>query len=455
MTAKSQLSIFLSIAMATSVSHAQTANSKLELSLDPPTNIVTEPSVIDVESVVENAPKSLQKMIPAQTASDPTHIKRSVLDFPDLESVPIVLPTAKSEPAGLRAMLTGHSKSSILETESTDSNPVVSSAELIRQRFPNGKPQIERWVAEDSVGNIVNHGKFVEYDASGATIASGNYAFGQRDGVWTKQLTNEQAQQLMGQVEKGFTPPFTSRATFKQGQLDGEWTVSDAQGNPLAIWSYAAGVRRGTSSLFNSKGDVTQFITYQSNLADGPARIATQGQAAKETTFSEGMMLRQVDKWYPVVAGKQRVLQAQEWHLVPVPLNIAASDWDNNRIEYRSATATEPIRHGLSVTFYPNGQRESEGNYERGKRSGTFAWWYLNGQQKTVGEYQNDIEQSEWTWWHENGMKQASGMFVDGRKTNEWSLWSPEGKLVKRAKAEDGSQVANLPNEATAPKNRY
>lgn len=49
-------------------------------------------------------------------------------------------------------------------------------------------------------------------------------------------------------------------------------------------------------------------------------------------------------------------------------------------------------------------------------------------------------------------MKQASGMFVDGRKTNEWSLWSPEGKLVKRTKAEDGSQVANLPNEATPPK---
>lgn len=454
MTAKSQLSVFLSIAMATSVSHAQSVNGQLELSLDPPTTIVTVPSGIDVELVVENTPNSPRKLIPAQTVFPQTQIERSVLVLPDLESVPIVLPTAQSTSAGPKALLTGHTELSILDIESAEPNPVVGSAELIRQRFPNGKPQVERWVAEDAEGNIVNHGKYVEYDASGAAIESGNYAFGQRDGVWTKQLTNEQAQQLVGQFEKGFTPPFTSRVTFKQGQLDGEWTITDARGNPLAIWSYAAGVRRGTSSLFNSKGDVSQFITYQSNLADGPARIATQGQAAKETTFSEGMMLRQVDKWYPAVAGKQRVLQAQEWHLVPVPLNISASDWDNNRIEYRSASVTEPIRHGLSVTFYPNGQRESEGNYERGKRSGTFAWWYLNGQQKTVGEYQNDVEQSEWTWWHENGMKQASGMFVDGRKTNEWSLWSADGKLVKRAQAEDGSQVANRPNEAIAPKNR-
>lgn len=61
MTAKSQLSIFLSIAMATSVSHAQTANSKLELSLDPPTNIATEPSVIDVESVSKYAQRASRR----------------------------------------------------------------------------------------------------------------------------------------------------------------------------------------------------------------------------------------------------------------------------------------------------------------------------------------------------------------------------------------------------------
>lgn len=456
MTAKRQLAIFLSIALAASVSHAQSTISEFELSLDPPTPTAKAPGSVDVESVVENTPKSQRALIPAKTISHPTKIERSILDSPKMKSVPVVSPTAQSM-EGPKALLTGHGSLSLNDddVELVKPNPIAGSVELIRQRFPNGKPQIERWVAEDAEGNIVNHGKYVEYDASGATIASGNYAFGQRDGVWTKQLTNEQTQQLIGQVEKGFTAPFTSRASFKQGQLDGEWTVSDARGNPLAIWSYASGVRRGSSSLFNSKGEVTQFITYQSNMADGPARVTAQGQAIKDTNFSDGMMLRQVDKWYPAVAGKQRVLQAQEWHLVPAPFNVAASDWDNNRIEYRSVATAEPIRHGLSVTFYPNGQRESEGNYERGQRSGTFAWWYVNGQQKTVGEYQNNVEQNEWTWWHENGMKQASGTFVEGRKTNEWSLWSPEGKLVKRALAEDGTQVADRDTDTKPPKNRY
>jgi len=135
--------------------------------------------------------------------------------------------------------------------------------------------------------------------------------------------------------------------------------------------------------------------------------------------------------------------------LVPSSLNVAHSDWDASTVAYQSVAATETIRHGMAVTFYPNGQRESEGSYDHGRRTGTFAWWYANGQQKTVGEYRDDREHSDWAWWHENGMKQASGMFVDGRKVDEWSLWSAEGKLVKRTQAPEEQQVAG--REASEP----
>ncbi len=454
MTAMKQLSVFFLIIVASTELRAQSPSGELQLSLDPPPATTAEPKVVDAETVVESTPKSPRKLAPARTVTPPTKIERSILETPRMEAVPVVLPTAKSKAAGPRALLTGHSQISVLDSNVEVKNQAAASAELIRQRFPNGKPQVERWVAEDGAGNIVNHGKYVEYDINGTTIASGTYAFGHREGVWSKQISNEVAQQLAGQFDSGFTPPFTSRATFKNGQLEGDWTISDARGNPLTVWSYSAGSRQGTSTWFNSKGDATQSVTYQSNLTDGPARIATQGEAAKETTFTDGLMLRQVDKWHPPVAGKQRVLQAQEWHLVPMPLNVAASDWANSKIEYRSPTSVEPLRHGMSVTFYANGQRESEGNYQRGRRNGSFAWWYPNGQQKTVGEYQNDAEQSEWTWWHENGMKQASGKFADGRRVNEWSLWSPEGRLVNRTQADDGSQVAGRDKSGDASKNR-
>ncbi|MEZ6075779.1 MAG: hypothetical protein R3C56_08895 [Pirellulaceae bacterium] len=45
------------------------------------------------------------------------------------------------------------------------------------------------------------------------------------------------------------------------------------------------------------------------------------------------------------------MLQSQESQLVPMPFNVASSDWANSSITYQSAAATEPIRHGLAITF--------------------------------------------------------------------------------------------------------
>ncbi|MEO8268166.1 MAG: hypothetical protein ABI557_00515 [Aureliella sp.] len=449
MATKKQWSMFLSVAVASSVAHAEPPASELTLSLEPPSVTVVE-SVIEGSSVelsptVETAPIPKVFSLPAGSDSQPARITRSVLETPRIDAVPVPTPTT-SGGARPRALLISHgteSKSPQTSGEApTVVGQIVGTAEMIRQRFPNGKPQVERWVAEDTKGNLVNHGKYVEYDAQGSVVMSGGYVHGKREGEWTKQITGEQVQSLLGQRDRDFVTPFTSRATFKDGTLDGDWTVVDGKGRLLSSWTYTRGARNGTSTLLNAKGEVTQSLTYQDNLADGPARMADAGAAVKDTTFTEGLMLRQVDNWHPAVAGKPRVLQSQVSQLVPMPLNVASSDWANSSITYRSAVTAEPIKHGLSVTFYTNGQRESEGNYERGRRIGTFVWWYSNGQQQIVGEYGDDKEEGEWTWWHDNGMKQHSGFYADGRQVQEWSQWSKEGKLVKRTIPADASQVA-------------
>lgn len=432
-TARKQLSVFLSIAMAASMGQAQSPGGETDLSLGPATTISLGQGTDQAEN---RAPPSSPQLVPSQTASQPTRIQRSVLETPRISTVPVV--SAAETISQPERPGDGASRKSL----TTEVPTTVGTKELIRERYPNGKPHVERWVAEDAVGNIVNHGQYFEYDLAGTVISSGKYVLGQREGEWSKQLSHEDAQRLVGEFDKAFQAPFSSRAAFNQGQLDGDWTIADAQGKNLAVWSYVAGARQDKSTHFDPSGEITQSLTYEVNLADGPAHMPADGETGKDTTFSDGMMLRQVDKWHPVVAGKQRVLQAQEWHLVPMPLNVASSDWANSRIEYRSTAGIEPIRHGMSVTFYANGQRESEGTYEHGKRTGTFAWWYPNGQQKTVGEYRNDVEHDEWTWWHENGMKHVSGSFVDGRQISEWSRWSADGTLVKRSEVPSKSQVA-------------
>ncbi len=448
MATMKQWSMFLSVAVAGSVARAEPPAGDLTLTLAPPSVTVVESVIegsrVELSAEAKTAPVPKRHNAPIEAVSQPARISRSVLETPRINAVAVPAPAISNgtRPKAILVSQGAVKSGSDNEEVSTAVGQAIGVPEMIRQRFPNGKPHIERWVAENAKGNIVNHGTYIEYDAQGAVVMSGSYVQGKREGEWTQQISAEQMQGLLGQRDKEFVAPFNSRANFKDGVLDGNWTVVDSKGRLLSTWAYTDGVREGTSSLFNIQGEVTQSVTYKKDLVDGPARIADAGASSKDITFTEGLMLQQVDKWHPLVVGKARVLQSQVWQLVPAPLNVTSSDWANSSMAYRTADGIEPIRHGLSVTFYSNGQRESEGNYERGRRIGTFAWWYANGQQKTVGEYDEDKEDGEWTWWHENGMKQASGYYADGRKIQEWSLWNQEGKLVNRATPSGASQVA-------------
>ena len=337
---------------------------------------------------------------------------------------------------------------SIIELEvppEDTSSPADQESELVRQRFANGKVHIERWVAESPEGDFVNHGTFTEFNAKGETVATGEYRMGRRDGAWSKQIPLAATQQLANTIDRGFVPPFLSKADFANGIMTGDWTLADSRGNLVFALSFKDGKRNGVSSFFNSRGEVIRTISYVDNLADGPVKLVVRkDQSPMDIQFSKGMMMDTLEEYYPQVRGKKRVLKSQEEVLVPTPVNLASHDWEKNVIRYRKYESVDKVRHGRSVTFFANGQRESEGQYEQGKRTGTFVWWYSNGQQKTIGTYKNNETEGRWTWWHQNGMREARADFIGGVRKSALSVWDQDGRLVKRTPASiDVPQVAS------------
>ena len=237
MTSKKQLCMFLSVAVASAVAQAQSPDSGLTLSLDVPGVMVVE-SVLEGDGVNPLLSEGEALNPPAVVELQPAKIERSVLEFPQIRAMPVATPVGSTPKARLASHGVENAVTATNEAGTESVNEVTGKAELIRQRFPNGKPQIERWVIEDSLGNIVNHGKYVEYDGKGAIVVSGTYSLGKREGEWTKQITDTQVVSLVGRHDKAFAAPFTSRANFKQGKLDGEWTIVDGKGRLVSEWSY-------------------------------------------------------------------------------------------------------------------------------------------------------------------------------------------------------------------------
>lgn len=60
-------------------------------------------------------------------------------------------------------------------------------------------------------------------------------------------------------------------------------------------------------------------------------------------------------------------------------------------------------RHGLWVSYYDNGQKWSESSYKNGLKHGHSITFFPNGNVRYVGEYKEDEKSGTWTFYNEEG----------------------------------------------------
>lgn len=121
-------------------------------------------------------------------------------------------------------------------------------------------------------------------------------------------------------------------------------------------------------------------------------------------------------------------------------------------------------KHGAERTWYPNGEREWErefdhgtpvghwqGWYEGGARMaesfhGTdlptlMSFWHANGQLSAQGEALNGVRLGPWKHWYANGQVREEGDYLDGLRTGLWTFWLRAGSLETRGHFEAGTRV--------------
>jgi len=376
----------------------------------------TLPSFLVAAPVDQLLPANSALIEPAEKLSRVDRVEVSLLQSPE-----------KSE-----ALSIGDLPSILTAVKSTES--VTSKAsELLQQRFENGKVSIERYVTEDAEGDLVNHGPYKEYDASGTLIRSGSYAFGKLDGKWVQTISPERAQALSTKMDPGFRPPFRSEATFIDGQLQGDWTVSDSKGNPVFVWQFEMGKRENVSTWFDSRRTPVLETMYADGAPNGPSTQAVPGQREpKRIVYDKGRIVQPKTNWHE--RGKKR---SEETLLAPAANRLVAHDWWASNVVSEPLHGGIAVREGLYTAWHPNGQKSIEGNFSSGTPNGEFERWYTNGQLESKGYFQEGVPLGEWVYYHPNGMKLMQGSYENGVQVGQWSNWNAEGRLKLRALAAD------------------
>jgi antitoxin component YwqK of YwqJK toxin-antitoxin module len=322
---------------------------------------------------------------------------------------------------------------------------VMGEVELVRERHPDGAVKTERQVTLDRDGNYVNHGAWKLFSAKGDVLAEGQYHFGRRVGLWTRWLTKNDSPIFNEAPFNQFKPPFMSQAQFTDGEMDGEWIITDSNDRKVNQVSLKMGQRHGTATTWLPNGKIHRQASYDLGVPTGDLLEADRktGELKRVATFVEGRKIITRTTHYP----GNRQKQAETMYLGAATTQKSGDDFWTARLA-KYATDGKELRHGVAKAWYANGRTEQEGIYQFGKKSGVFTFWHENGQVAATGEYRDDQAEGTWVWWHENGQKSAFGKYQNGQLIGEWRWWNESGKLTKQH-IYDGSESVSSQPEST------
>lgn len=309
--------------------------------------------------------------------------------------------------------------------------------EVVQERYPDGKVKIRREMTLDSVGNYILHGEWKMWDPQGVEIASGEFQNGQRHGAWMRLLNARDAELFATRPYNEFQAPFTSQASFKEGQLHGKWTIIDSQKRVVSEISFVDGQRDGLAIWNYASGKKMKQIDYRKGVIDGKL-IAWDANAKviADEVYQEGRKLAA-----KVTNGSNGHKKSEGLYLFAKQVVELPDDWWNCR-PATYATIGQDDRHGRWVSWHSNGQKEYEGTYQNNQPEGQFTWWYPNSQVRVSGVYKNGKAHGEWSWWFENGQKSENGQYENGEPTGSWAYWKPNGMLHHKSDFDSQDSVA-------------
>ena len=317
-----------------------------------------------------------------------------------------------------------------------ESNISENGREIIRQRYPDGKVQIEREVVQDKNGNYVNHGFWRVKDREGKPIADGMYQNGKMHGPWQRVHTKQSSGLFSTAPFNMFQGPFISTAMFELGKLNGMWTLTDDYKQKIFEIPYRNRIRDGKATWWYPSLTRMREVTFKDGILDGKLlEWNQQRELVRNDFFREGRkIVRNVTFYRP------KQMQSENYYL-DGKLVLAGEDnwWDAKPAAIDRVG--ERVQHGPANLWFDNGLPKMRGQYVEGKRVGRFIWWHSNGNKQLEGGYVKGNKTGLWVWRHKNGMKAIEGSYEDDIAAGIWKWWDAEGNVKAEEDMDENQQA--------------
>jgi uncharacterized protein len=356
----------------------------------------------------------------------------------------------------------------------------ISSEGYMKEGKPNGY-----WKTYYENGNLKSEGnrknfiidstwKF--YSDSGKITLIINYSDGKKNGFRTTYLQNEIIEEYFKNDVKDSTSfryykngSIKSKVNFKNGREEGQEIEYSPEGDITALIEYKRGYVINTENINRKREGLKHGVwkTFWDN-----EKVKTEENyfyGKKDGYFKEydrDGNLKTIQKYendYPVEDapelasyevrtdyyrnGKVRIVQSYKDN-VPQGIRreyspegeiVKSYIFRNGIIAGDGIVDEKGLKQGAWKEFYESGEKESEGGYLNGKKSGKWQFYFRNGKTEQSGAYNsNGKPDGKWKWYYESGNLRKEDNFSEGKLNGPFTELSDSGKLIVKGEYVDG-----------------
>jgi antitoxin component YwqK of YwqJK toxin-antitoxin module len=361
-----------------------------------------------------------------------------------LQAVELAPPLAAPPPSSSRLPKVKITDDAPEESTKEEAAPEAKASgvvtELVKDRYPSGAIKIEHEVAQDRDGNFVLHGVWRQFDERGALICEGTNEEGKPVGVWKRYYAANGAPLFATSPYKEFQGPYTSQATFVDGQVEGKWIISDAKQRKISEIDFVAGQRHGKAAWFYPNGTLLSQAAYDRGRVHGDVmKWGPDASLLGKESYTHGRKLAPKVEFHDPEHKRSEIYYLHAPMVVKTPDNFHAATLAT--FEQRG----QDEKFGTFRVWHANGQLARQGEFRYNLPVGKTTWYYANGQKQMEGTYVDGKQEGTWTWWHQNGIKQIAGDYDDGVAVGKWQWWKEDGKVAQKTNL-TAAKVANIPS---------
>jgi len=221
---------------------------------------------------------------------------------------------------------------------------------------------------------------------------------------------------------------------------------ADMTVEPSSLLNGKIGEKYPFKAILENVPLAVKAIKYQWNFGDG-SKVAESADGEMTHIYSQSGQFELTVKAFDRGSGKMITMKKMKVGILESPHVSPETDSNGNqpqqhtyrekhlngklKIQYTYVVRPDgtQVKNGLETSWYENGKKKSEGEYQNGKKEGIWISWYENGVIGQKGSYQNDQRERIWIKHYRNGNKESEGSYINNRREGQWRKWYENGQL--------------------------